>query len=216
MPPPTRSLTSSASPSKTAFIVVLAAFCLLQFGRLRSFNLNQLSSPDNIPLLSPIHATFFDTPTHEDTPPFKLHTHCIPEDDTTTNKYNATTSAMAQLFQVKENSWELTRNKGPTGIDAASFTLQFQIIECPQRYAASTFHAQARTHQTVFAGSVGPRFKVQEGCGYYNATVPIVPTCDGYHNASSDKINTGIRFTCGNNNNSILLTYPQEHAFLYH
>jgi hypothetical protein len=195
------------SPSKTTFIVILASFCIFQLGRLSSSNLNQFPSPDNISRYAP----FLDTSTHEDdyedTPLFKLHTHCT-ADDTSKNKYNTTISEMAQLFQIKKNSWELTRNKGSTSADDA-LTLQFQIIECPQRYAASSFHVQARTHQTVFAGSVGPRFKVEEGCGYYNATIPIVPT-SGYYNANNESKSDGM--TCGEDNPTAI-TYPQKHAF---
>jgi hypothetical protein len=100
---------------------------------------------------------------------FKLHTSCS-EDPNEARKYNSTVSEMAKLFQVKQGSWKLTHNSR-----SGALSLRFQIIECPQRYAASTFHVQARTSNTVFAGSVGHRYKVEEGCGYYNATVPIVP-----------------------------------------
>jgi hypothetical protein len=210
MPLPTRSLTSSASPSKTTVIVILASLVSFQLGRLSSSNLNQFYSLDKIPIYAPFLDTFTHEDDYKDTPLFKLHTHCT-TDDTSKDKYNTTTSEMGQLFQIKENSWELTRNKVATSADDA-FTLQFQIIECPQRYAASTFHVQARTRQTVFAGSVGPRFKVQEGCGYYNATVPIVPT-SGYHNANDKSKSEGLDVCGKNNSSSRALTYPQKHAF---
>ena len=101
---------------------------------------------------------------------FMLHSSCIDKDIVKSNKYNRTVSEMAKNFHVDENSYGVTKSND---IDSGAMTLHFQIKECPFRHEASTFHVQTRTGDSIFAGSVGYRYKVEEDCGYYNATVPI-------------------------------------------
>ena len=101
---------------------------------------------------------------------FKVHSSCIDEDVIKSNKYNTTVSEMAKNFHVDENSYRVTKSND---IDVGAMKLHFQIMECPFRHEASTFHVQTRTGDSIFAGSVGHRYKVEEDCGYYKASVPI-------------------------------------------
>jgi hypothetical protein len=159
---------SAGFNSKTIIVAFVTLLCITGLRQLNT-NLTSLyiESDDLIARTTKSTGLSDDEEVVLDT--FKLHTSCS-EESNEAIKYNSTVSEMAKLFQVKQGSWELTRNLG-----SGAISLRFQIIECPQRYAASTFHIQARTSNTVFAGSVGHRYKVEEGCGYYNATVPIVP-----------------------------------------
>jgi hypothetical protein len=164
-----RALSANSLKFKTIIIALITVLCITSLEQLKTI-LNALYPEHDDVIVSTARSDMGlsdDMATTIDN--FTLHA-CFDKSGESI-KYNPTVSEMAKLFQVKEGSWELTHKPG-----SSAMTLRFQIIECPQRYAASTFHVQARTNNTVFTGSVGHRYKVEEGCGYYNATVPILPS----------------------------------------
>ncbi|KAL7530098.1 hypothetical protein ACHAXR_003305 [Thalassiosira sp. AJA248-18] len=126
-------------------------------------------------------------------PEFKVHSPC-PEIQSSA-AYNATNiTQRVQRFSMSHiDTWILQSDGAKDNVEGG-YTLQFQMLECPTQYMASTFHVQSTTQQSIFTGTVGPRYKVQEGCGFYNVSVPIVmsPTII---NASIDS-HTTVK-TCG-------------------
>ena len=52
--------------------------------------------------------------------------------------------------------------------------VEFQILECPPTYSASSFQLQASTSQSRIMGYVGDRYAVKDGCGIYNASVAVM------------------------------------------
>ena len=143
-----------------------------------SLDMNMFKSDSKIlsDTAATVHAAWTTAKAHEIPVDFKVHSSCIDKDIIQTQKYNTTISEMAKNFHVDQDSYYITKGRsGEDGIIIGSMTLHFQILECPFRHEASTFHVQMRTDDSVFSGSVGNRYKVEEDCGYYNATVPIVP-----------------------------------------
>jgi hypothetical protein len=106
-------------------------------------------------------------------PNFKIHSSCV--EFKSSAEYNPTNdggelSDALGRFNVKEDSWELRPKHGS---ESFALELSFQILECPPKYMASSFHLQSSSDQAIFTGYVGPRYKTEEGCGHYNASVPI-------------------------------------------
>jgi len=120
-------------------------------------------------------------------PEIKVHLSC-PE-ARSSSRYDATkiTVAAGRFRSSSMESWRLTI---PTGAakNNSDATLHFQILECPPLLMASAFHVQSSTERSIFPGTVGPRFEVEEGCGRYNASVPMFLSLPAYTaNASAGK-----------------------------
>lgn len=71
----------------------------------------------------------------------------------------------------EEGRWTLTRVDRPTG---RHFVLAFEVLECPPAYMSSAFHVHSVSPRgTVHAGTVTGRWRTADGCGRYNASVPV-------------------------------------------
>ncbi|EJK60969.1 hypothetical protein THAOC_18608, partial [Thalassiosira oceanica] len=76
-----------------------------------------------------------------------------------------------RLPSEEEGRWTLTRVDRPTG---RHFVLAFEVLECPPAYMSSAFHVHSVSPRgTVHAGTVTGRWRTADGCGRYNASVPV-------------------------------------------
>jgi len=108
-------------------------------------------------------------------PEFKVHSPC-PEVQSSPDYNVSAISEKAQRFQLAPvDTWRLDslENDNDDNHNHGHYVLHFDLMECPPQYMASTFHVQSSTKQSIFAGTVGPRYKIEEGCGFYSASVPV-------------------------------------------
>ena len=98
--------------------------------------------------------------------------------NSTTNHSSSANETNALHFRVNLESFhcQLERNAARRNQEPEAFVpfVYFDILECPPAYESSTFHVSASTETTLFMGWVGPRYAVKDGCGIYNAKVPVV------------------------------------------
>ena len=83
-----------------------------------------------------------------------------------------------------EGRWTLTRLDSPAG--RRRYVLAFEILECPPAYMSSSFHVHSVSARgTVHAGRVTGRWRTADGCGHYNATVPVADDGEPGGNATA-------------------------------
>ena len=107
----------------------------------------------------------------------------IPED----GDGDASAVARFGLPPEEESRWTLTRVDRPTG---RHYVLDFEVLECPPAYTSSSFHVHSVSPAgTVHAGTVSGRWRTEDGCGRYNASVPVA--ADDLGAASDVTLNNG-------------------------
>lgn len=113
-----------------------------------------------------------ERPTHHELQiePLKFKVHPSRAEVQSSPDYNASAiSDAARRFRTSPvDAWRMTTSAG-----GGNNVLRFQLLECPPKYMASTFHVQSSTGRSIFPGTVGPRHMIEDGCGFYNASVPL-------------------------------------------
>ena len=123
------------------------------------------------------------------------------------SKYNVTLTNEAKRFQTSSvDTWRLTTSN----VNSNIATLHFQILECPPQFMSSAFHVHSSTiDKSIFTGTVGPRYRIEEGCGYYNATIPIFLPSLQYSNENN--ANDTSRIVCEGSNNVSTINNNTHH-----
>jgi len=139
-------------------------------------------------------------PTNDNkSPPLQLHPlHPLPQIPCQISEITSIENTTSRFRTSPFHTWTCRHEVGSDNSSSSSLPywlvfVDFEIQECPPRYASSTFQLEGSTVRSRIMGHISDRYIFRDGCGIYNASVAIMD--DNTNKSQEHTVNVTLSWT---------------------